>query len=488
VTKTFTKPQALYETFERKGGPNPSDTHYCPGCGHGTIHKLMAEAIDDLGIGDRTVLISPVGCSVFAYYYFDCGNIQAAHGRAPAVGTGVKRARPQSIVISYQGDGDLGAIGFNNIMQAANRGERMTVIFVNNAIYGMTGGQMAPTTLIGQRTTTTPRGRTQQNEGYPIHMCELVSQLEAPIYVERCSLATPKLTMKARKAIRRALQSQAEGKGFSFVEILSQCPTGWKLSAADSLKWIEEHLMPVFPVKVFKDRIEEIDGQEPDMSIPTPERVIEMVAPPAQDGGHGHGDGDVTLPDGIGEPRTLGTDETLSVKIAGFGGQGILYLGEVLASAAMGQGHHVSWLPSYGPEMRGGTAHCHVKVSGGAIGSPLVEGSTHLIAMNGPSLGKFGPDVVPGGMIFYNSSMIETPPERTDVVAVPVPATEAASELGSIRVANMVMLGAMMARTGVIDLDHVVGAFAAGKGKAHLIDINRRAIVEGMKLAMAASA
>ncbi len=473
MTKVFGKPKALYDTFERKGGPNPKDTHYCPGCGHGTVHKLVAEAIDDLGVADRSILISPVGCSVFAYYYFDFGNVQAAHGRAPAVGTGVKRARPESIVISYQGDGDLAAIGLNNIMQAANRGEFMTVFFINNAIYGMTGGQMAPTTLLGQRTTTTPRGRTSSNEGYPTHMCELVAQLEAPVYVERTSLASPKLTMKTRKAVRKALQCQVDRKGFSFVEILSQCPTGWKLSTTDSLKWIEEHLTPVFPLGVYKDTVGETEPCELVVPRTTPESVCSVVYPPTN-GGDGKA---AASPD-----ATAAVDKDFKVKIAGFGGQGVLYLGETLAAAAMRSGYHVSWLPSYGPEMRGGTAHCHVSLSTHEIGSPLVAEASHLVAMNGPSLEKFSGEVKPGGMILYNSSMIDAPPERTDVIAVPIPATEAASQLGSIRVANMVMLGAMMARMKIFDIETVIGSFSAKKGKSHLIEINRQAITEGMKL------
>src|SRR6266545_5541565 len=182
------KPDCFYDCYERKAELK-QQTHYCPGCGHGIVHKLLAKAIDELGVQDRTVVISPVGCSVFAYYYFDVGNIQVAHGRAPAVATAVKRALPESVVISYQGDGDLAAIGGNEIMHAANRGEKITVFFVNNAIYGMTGGQMAPTTLVGQKSTTSPWGRRPGNEGYPLHMSEMLSSLEAPVYIERVALS-----------------------------------------------------------------------------------------------------------------------------------------------------------------------------------------------------------------------------------------------------------------------------------------------------------
>jgi len=197
---------------------------------HGVVHKLIAEAIADLGVQDRAILVTPVGCSVFAYYYFDMGNVQAAHGRAPAVATAVKRSNPESIVIGYQGDGDLAAIGTAEIVHAANRGEKITIFFVNNAIYGMTGGQMAPTTLIGQYSTTSPWGRRPSNEGYPLRMAELLATLEAPVYIERVALCDNKNIMKTRKAVRKALELQRDGAGFSFIEILSPCPTIWKMT------------------------------------------------------------------------------------------------------------------------------------------------------------------------------------------------------------------------------------------------------------------
>jgi 2-oxoisovalerate ferredoxin oxidoreductase beta subunit len=215
------KSPVFYDIYDRKGELK-QQTHYCPGCGHGVAHKLIAEAIEDLGLQDRTIFVSPVGCSVFAYYYFDVGNVQAAHGRAPACATAIKRTCPDKIVISYQGDGDLAAIGTAEIVHAANRGEKITVFFVNNAIYGMTGGQMAPTTLVGQKSTTSPWGRRPVNEGYPLHMAELLSTLEAPAYVERVAFCDNKNIMKARRSIRRALENQRDGAGFSFVEILSR--------------------------------------------------------------------------------------------------------------------------------------------------------------------------------------------------------------------------------------------------------------------------
>jgi len=212
-TVAHAKAKVFYETYERKEELQ-HQTHYCPGCGHGIVHKMLARAIDELGIQDCTVLISPVGCSVFAYYYFDVGNVQAAHGRAPAVATGVKRSHPQSIVVSYQGDGDLSAIGSAEILHAANRGENITVIFVNNAIYSMTGGQAAPTTLIGQKSTTTPKGRSAVNEGYPLRMSELLATLDAPVYIERVGLGDNKQIAQATRAIRRAVENQTRDLGF----------------------------------------------------------------------------------------------------------------------------------------------------------------------------------------------------------------------------------------------------------------------------------
>ena len=367
----------LLSNYPRKSG-NQDVTHYCPGCGHGIVHKYIAEALDELGCADRTVLISPVGCSVFAYYYFDVGNIQAAHGRAPAVATGIKRVNPQSIVISYQGDGDLAAIGGDEIIHAANRGEHITVFFINNAIYGMTGGQMAPTTLVGQHTTTCPRGRDPHNEGFPIRMCELISALEAPVYVERVSLHNAANRIKTRKAVKKALLTQTQNKGFTFVEILSQCPTGWKVSSPDSLKWIEEQMIPRFPLGVYRDQTEEAESWTPAPMKTVPAEILQLAEIPLEE--HTVAADRTQVPPQYRNPR---------IKISGFGGQGVLLLGVAMAQLGMMEGYNVAWLPSYGPEMRGGTAHCHVNISEKPIGSPLVSSSTVCVAMNKPSLEKF---------------------------------------------------------------------------------------------------
>jgi len=227
-------------------------THYCPGCGHGIAHRMICEAIDELGIQGDTISMSPVGCAAMMYDYINIDFIEAAHGRAPATATGIKRVLPDKIVFTYQGDGDLASIGMAEIIHAANRGEKICVFFINNAIYGMTGGQMAPTTLIGQKATTCPQGRDAESTGYPIRMCEMLASLKTPAYIERVSLAKPYIA-KAKKAIKKAFQDQIDKKGFSFVEILSTCPTNWGLSPLDSFDWQMKNMIPYYPLGVFKD-------------------------------------------------------------------------------------------------------------------------------------------------------------------------------------------------------------------------------------------
>jgi len=439
------KPASFYTTFDRKDG-NPHVTHYCPGCGHGILHKFLAEAIDDFGIQDRTILVSPVGCSVFAYHYLDVGNVQAAHGRAPAVATGIKRSRPESIVLAYQGDGDLAAIGTAEIIHAANRGEGITVFFVNNAIYGMTGGQMAPTTLLGQKTSTTPLGRNPQLDGFPLRICELLSSLEGPTYLERVALSGPKNHMKARRAVRQAIHNQIENRGFSLVEILSPCPTGWKMTPPEAWHWIEKEMIPVFPLGVYKDVSASrgsIQAIRPHFSSSEVMAALELA--PSTSFSHANKILSLETPHEKPELRTCGF-ESKGIKIAGFGGQGVLSLGLILALAGMKEGLHASWLPSYGPEMRGGTAHCNVALSHREIGSPLVDQPDILVAMNGPSLSRFQQQVKAGGLIVFDSSLISEPPHAGQAECLGIPASQMASELGEPKVANLIMLGALVGR------------------------------------------
>jgi 2-oxoglutarate ferredoxin oxidoreductase subunit beta len=243
MKKVFGKPESLSD----------KPFTYCPGCGHSLIHRLTAEAVDDLGIMKKCIGVASVGCSVFADVYFNFDFIQAAHGRAPAVATGIKRVRPDCVVFTHQGDGDLASIGTAEMIHSANRGESITVLFVNNAIYGMTGGQMAPTTLIGMKTTTSPRGRQAQGAGYPLRVCELLSGLRGVAYLERTAVDNPKNVMKTKRAIKRAFDSQIEGLGFTLVEVVSQCPTGWGQLPKDAVAWLDKEMKAYFPLGVFKD-------------------------------------------------------------------------------------------------------------------------------------------------------------------------------------------------------------------------------------------
>ena len=240
----FKKPHALTDV----------PLHYCPGCTHGIIHRLVAEALDELGVQDRTIGVAPVGCAVMAYDYFACDMVEAAHGRAPAVATGLKRALPENIIFTYQGDGDLASIGMAETVHAATRGENITIIFVNNAIYGMTGGQMAPTSLPGQVTQTSPYGRDVKTAGFPIRVSEMLSTLDGPEYIERVAVNSVKNVNKAKKAIKKAFQNQIDGKGFSLIEVVSSCPTNWGMTPSKALQWVEEKMIPYYPLGVYKDK------------------------------------------------------------------------------------------------------------------------------------------------------------------------------------------------------------------------------------------
>lgn len=241
-------PEGMQIVYERPESLTDQDTHYCPGCTHGIIHRLVAEVLDELGVRERAIGIAPVGCSVLAYNYFDVDFAEAAHGRAPAMATGIKRTNPERVVFTYQGDGDLASIGMAEIVHAANRGERITVVFVNNAIYGMTGGQMAPTTLPGQVTKSSPMGRDVKTAGFPIHMAELLGSLPGVAYVTRGHVADVVGIRRTKKALRMAFKAQVEELGFSMVEILSTCYTNWGLTVPDAMKWVKEHMIPIYPL------------------------------------------------------------------------------------------------------------------------------------------------------------------------------------------------------------------------------------------------
>ncbi len=245
------------EAITTTAGLTGVKTHYCPGCTHGIIHRLVAETLDKLGLLDQAIGCASVGCSILSYNYFNLDMVESAHGRAPAVATGVKRVHPDKTVFTYQGDGDLASIGTAEIVHAAHRGENITVVFVNNAIYGMTGGQMAPTTLPGQKTTTAPSGRDVAHCGMPLRISEMFAQIPGASYIARCSVHSPLEARKTRRCMQKAFQYQREERGFSMVEILSTCPTGWGLSPVNSLEWLEAHMVPYYPLGVFKEQKEE---------------------------------------------------------------------------------------------------------------------------------------------------------------------------------------------------------------------------------------
>ena len=446
----------LHDEYIRKDG-DQKNTHYCPGCGHGVIQKMIAQAIEDLQIQDRVIFLSPVGCSVFSYYYYDTGNIQCSHGRAPAVGTGVKRVLNDSIVISYQGDGDLAGIGMTEIIHAANRGEALTVFFINNATYGMTGGQMAPTTLINEKTLTTPFGRNSQRDGDPIAMAEVISALTAPVYVQRCAVSSTKELLKTKKAIEIGLQNQVEKLGFSFIEILSPCPTNWKVSSVEARKYIDEVMVQAYPLGLFVDKRSEATVQcTNEFPLLDDDELLSLLQ---------NRQSLPTLP-----RPTL--DEQKTITIAGFGGQGILSGGTLLANAAMIHQLEVSWLPSYGPEMRGGKASVTVMVGNKEIGSPLGESPDYLLAMNTPSLLYYQSLVKPNGTVIINSSLIEDIPMREDLTVYYIDATEIAQKEKLPSAASVVMITVLAYVSGLISIEALMEVLPISLKKSSYVEKN----------------
>jgi 2-oxoisovalerate ferredoxin oxidoreductase beta subunit len=462
----------FYERFERHAhgeGLKGQSTHYCPGCGHGLAHKFLAEAIDELGIQDRTVAVSPVGCSVFLYYYFDVGNTQAAHGRAPAVAIGHKVANPGSIVISYQGDGDLASIGLAEIISTAQMGIPISVIFINNAIYGMTGGQLAPTTLMGQPTATTPAGRPV-SMGQPLKVAELIAGLDGPVYVERVALYDNKQRTRAKKAIKKAIQLQVENRGFSFVEVLAECPTHLGLGPVEAEAWVRDKMTAVFPLGVKKDAAGDAFARPPwpsfePMALMASIDATDERAPRFCQGFPAHIDpADVAL------------------KLAGAGGDGAQTAALLIARAAINEGFDATHIPSYGPESRGGTSYADVHVAREDVLSPASPHPHILVAFNAPSLAKFGPQVVPGGVVLYDSSVIADPPALpSGVRLVGVPLTRIASDLGRVVVKNVVALGALQAATSIFPEETLLTAIRqALKAKCAMIPLNEEAFRWGV--------
>jgi 2-oxoisovalerate ferredoxin oxidoreductase beta subunit len=461
----------FYRRFERHAhgeGLKGNATHYCAGCGHGLVHKYLAEAIEKFDIQDRTIAISPVGCAVFMYYYLDVGNTQAAHGRAPVVALGHKLAHPESIVVSYQGDGDLASIGLAEIIQSAQMGIPITVVFINNAIFGMTGGQMAPTTLMGQITTTTPEGRYPLM-GEPMKMAEVIAQLDGPVYVERVALFNNKQRVRAQKAIQKALKLQIENRGFAFVEVLSECPTHLKITPSEAEKWVEEKMVPVFPLGVKKD-LEKEPWFELNPPSYEPERMIEVI-------GSSRESMDRFCQ---GFPKHI-DERDISLKMAGAGGDGAQTAALLITRAAIQEGFDATHIPSYGPESRGGTSYADVHIAEEEVLSPASPNPQILVAFNAPSLAKFGPNVLPGGLILYDSSVISELPEVHDgIKMVGVPFTETAMDIGKRVVKNIVALGALQAVTDIFPKETFLSAIREElKGKEGMVDLNEKAFLRG---------
>jgi 2-oxoisovalerate ferredoxin oxidoreductase beta subunit len=461
----------FYQRFDRHAhgeGLKGHATHYCAGCGHGLVHKYLAEAIEKLDVQDRTVAISPVGCSVFMYYYLDVGNSQAAHGRAPAVAMGHKLANPDSIVISYQGDGDLASIGLAEIIQATQTGLPMTVIFINNAVYGMTGGQMAPTTLLQQRTTTTPDGR-ERLAGEPLKVAETIAQLDGPVYVERVALYDNKRRVRAGKAILKALRMQVENRGLGFVEVLAECPTHFKMSTAEAERWVKESLEPVFPLGVLKD-VEMEPWFELDSPRFEPEALVDVVG----------ATGDAPERFATAFPTRL-DEEDVALKFAGAGGDGAQTVALMTSRAAINEGYDSTYIPSYGPESRGGTSYADVHIAEGEVLSPASPHPHVLVAFNQPSLDKFGPAVQPGGTIIYDSSVVSSVPDvAPNVRLVGVPCTQIALDLGKTMVKNVVALGAMRAATDLFPRETLVASLDESlKNHCALVPLNHEALEWG---------
>ncbi len=470
----------FYDHFERHAhgeGLKGHSTHYCPGCGHGIVHRDLADAIGELGLQDRTVLISPVGCSVFAHYYFDVGNSQAAHGRAPAVAVGHKLANPDAIVISYQGDGDLASIGLAETISVAQLGLPITVIFINNAIYGMTGGQCAPTSLLGQRTTTSPDGRGAATMGKPLRVAELIAQLDGPVYVERVALFDPKQRVKARRAIQKALRLQAEGRGYAFIEVLAECPTHLKLTPELAEAWVRDQMLPVFPLGVKKDVAVEpwFQREAPSYDV---ERILALAgAEPVASGVEPAVPADAAIGD-------------LSIKFAGAGGDGAQTAALLVTRAAVAAGFDATHIPSYGPESRGGTSYADVQIAAGEVLNPAAPEPDILVAFNALSLAKFAPTVARAGAIIYDSSVItQPPPLPAGCRVLAVPFTEIAGDLGRPVAKNMVAIGALQAATGLLPPEHFVATLRRLlKDKPSLLPLNEAAFAAGQQAVTIAAA
>ena len=468
----------FYPKFERHShgeGLKGQSTHYCAGCGARPRAQVPGRRHRGAGHPGPTVLVSPVGCSVFAYYYFDTGNTQAAHGRAAAVAIGHKLANPAAMVISYQGDGDLASIGLAETVAAAQLGTPITVIFINNATYGMTGGQMAPTTLMGQVSATSPYGRSRFN-GEPMKMAELIASLDGPVYVERVALFWPAGRKKAARAIKKAVQLQMEGRGYAFIEVLAECPTHLQADAREGGGVGQGEHGPGLPAggeeghhrrAVVQARRRRASSRR------TSRRTVEASTEAPKRFCKGF-------------PAHLDPHD-ISMKLAGAGGDGAQTAAMLVAIAAINEGFDGTHIPSYGPESRGGTSYADVHVAEDEVLNPASPTPDILIGFNAPSLAKFGLTVRKNGFIVYDSSVAQdVKPADPSVTVVGVPFTEIAQELGKLVVKNIVALGALQAATDIFPKETFLAAIhEALKDKAKLIPLNEKAFQAGVEAAEA---
>lgn len=427
-----------------KKAQTTQQTHFCPGCGHGNILKFADEAIIDLDIATRTIWVSPVGCGGLTDAYMAISHILSAHGRASAVATAVKRLKPNAVVIVSQGDGDLSSIGLLEAIHAANRGENLTVLFINNANFAMTGGQLAPTSWNGQITATTPNGRSPQEHGLPLKLCELLAQTDGPAFIARVAIGNSAQLRTTQKTIRRAIQNQLENRGYSFVEILSPCPSNWHCTPAEARKIVAENMIKTFPLGIFRDESRKSWIENRLQPIPYAPEIVETAFQT------------LTCPTSPIPSFSLdlqwAKNEACAICCSGFGGQGIMTIGRALAQLALMADLHATWMPSYGPEMRGGAANCFVRIAKKDIAAPIIDSPDVLLAMNQPSLEKFAPKMKPNSKIFYNNQQIN------DISCVPngvelfsIPASQIADEIGDSKSANFVLLGALLHRLFKID-------------------------------------
>ncbi len=474
----MTTTRAYYNKFDRHDhgiGLKGHSTHYCPGCGHGLIHNFIAESIVKLGVQDRTIAVSPVGCSVFLHYYLDVGNTQAAHGRASVVALGHKLANPKSVVISYQGDGDLASIGLAEIMHTAQLGIPIAVIFVNNAIYGMTGGQLAPTTLMNQKTQTSPNGRSRLN-GEPMKVAEMMANLDGPIYVERVALFDSVQRRKAKKAIEKAIEMQANNSGFAFIEVLAECPTHLKMTPLETEKWVKEEMLPIFPLGIKKQTNPNNPWFKPQNPNFHPETVIEILG--------GKNEKIQQFSEGIFPSHIDAND--ISLKLAGSGGDGAQTAAMLITQAAINENFDATHIPSYGPESRGGTSYADVHIAKTKVLSPSSPHPKILIAFNTPSLIKFAPTVSDCGIILYDSSIISQDLSKElskldpSIKVYGVPFAETATKLGKTFVKNIVALGALNAAAKLFpDQTFLNTLKRALGGKTELLPLNEAAYAAG---------